>query len=35
LEADTVVLFFFAEQEDMEKERFAIHRAIKQEGIRL
>jgi predicted nucleotidyltransferase len=35
LEYGTVVLFFFAEQADLEKGRFAIHQAIKQEGIRL
>jgi predicted nucleotidyltransferase len=35
LESGTVVLFFFAEQEDLEKGRFAIHQAIKQEGIPL
>jgi predicted nucleotidyltransferase len=35
LECGTVVLFFFAEQEDLDKGRFAIHQAIKEEGIRL
>jgi predicted nucleotidyltransferase len=30
---DTVVLFFFAEQADLETGRFGIHRAIKEEGI--
>jgi predicted nucleotidyltransferase len=35
LEYGIVVLFFFAEQEDLEKGRFAIHEAIRQEGIRL
>ena len=30
---DTVVLFFFAEEADFEAGRFAIHRAIKEEGI--
>ena len=35
LEHNTVVLFFFAEQSDLEEGRFAIHRAIKREGIRL
>jgi len=33
LEHDTVVLFFFAEQADLEAGRFGIHRAIKEEGI--
>jgi predicted nucleotidyltransferase len=33
LEYDTVVLFFFVEQADLEAGRFGIHRAIKQEGI--
>ncbi len=31
---DTAVLFFFAEEKDFEAGRFAIHRAIKSEGIR-
>ena len=31
---NTVVLFFFAEERDFERGRFAIHRAIKSEGIR-
>ncbi len=35
LEYGTVVLFYFAEQGDLQKGRFAIHRAIQQEGIRL
>jgi predicted nucleotidyltransferase len=35
LEYNTVVLFFFAEESDLEAGRFAIHRAIKDEGIRL
>jgi predicted nucleotidyltransferase len=30
---DTVVLFFFAEQADLDAGRFGIHRAIKEEGI--
>ena len=30
---NTVVLFFFAEEKDFETGRFAIHRAIKSEGI--
>jgi hypothetical protein len=33
LEQDTVVLFFFAAQADLEAGRFGIHRAIKEEGI--
>jgi predicted nucleotidyltransferase len=33
LACDTVVLFFFAEQADLEAGRFGIHRAIKEEGI--
>ena len=33
LEYNTVVLFFFATQEDFERGRFGIHRAIKEEGI--
>jgi len=33
LEYDTVVLFFFAEEADLEAGRFGIHRAIKEEGI--
>ena len=35
LDYNTVVLFFFAEERDLEAGRFAIHRAIKLEGIRL
>jgi predicted nucleotidyltransferase len=35
LQHNTVVLFFFAEERDLETGRFAIHRAIKGEGIRL
>ena len=35
LECGTVVLFFFAEQEELEEGRFPIHEVIKQEGIRL
>jgi hypothetical protein len=35
LEYGTVVLFFFAEQKELEDGRFAIRQAIKQEGIRL
>ena len=35
LEHNTVVLFFFAEEDDLEAGRFAIHRSIKREGIRL
>ena len=31
---NTVVLFFFAEEGDLEADRFAIHKAIKREGIR-
>ncbi len=34
LDHSTVVLFFFAEERDFEAGRFAIHRAIKSEGIR-
>ena len=34
LEHNTVVLFFFAEESDLETGRFAIHRSIKTEGIR-
>jgi predicted nucleotidyltransferase len=34
LEHNAVVLFFFAEEKDFETGRFAIHKAIKQEGIR-
>ena len=34
LEHNTVVLFFFAEESDLETGRFAIHRAIKSEGIK-
>ena len=33
LEYNTVVLFFFAEERDLQTDRFAIHRAIKKEGI--
>lgn len=33
LEYDTVVLFFFAEEADLNTGRFGIHRAIKEEGI--
>lgn len=33
LEYNTVVLFFFAEERDLQTDRFAIHRAIKTEGI--
>jgi len=33
LEYDTVVLFFFAEEADLQAGRFGIHRAIKAEGI--
>ena len=33
LEYNTVVLFFFAEERDLQTDRFAIHRAIKAEGI--
>ena len=33
LENDTVVLFYFAEERDLQNDRFAIHRAIKKEGI--
>jgi predicted nucleotidyltransferase len=33
LEFDTIVLFFFAEETDFAAGRFAIHRAIKKEGI--
>lgn len=33
LEFGTVVLFFFAEEADFAAGRFAIHRAIKDEGI--
>jgi len=33
LEHDTVVLFFFAAQADLEAGQFGIHRAIKEEGI--
>ena len=34
LDNNTVVLFFFAEERDLQTDRFAIHRAIKTEGIR-
>lgn len=33
LEFDTVVLFFFAAEADLLAGRFAIHRAIKDEGV--
>jgi predicted nucleotidyltransferase len=33
LERDTVVCFFFAEEADFARGRFAIHRHIKAEGI--
>ena len=33
LDYDTVVLFFFAQEADLEAGRFGIHRAIKEEGI--
>jgi len=33
LENDTLVSFLFASQADFEHGRFAIHRAIKEEGI--
>ena len=33
LDYNTVVLFFFAEERDLRAGRFAIHRAIKEEGI--
>jgi predicted nucleotidyltransferase len=33
LDYNTVVLFFFAEERDLQTDRFAIHRAIKREGI--
>ena len=33
LENDTLVSFLFASQADFEQGRFAIHRAIKEEGI--
>ena len=33
LDYNTVVLFFFAEERDLQAGRFAIHRAIKEEGI--
>ena len=33
LDYGTVVLFFFAEEADLQTGRFAIHRAIKEEGI--
>ena len=35
LEHGSVVLFFFAEQADLEAGRFAIHRDIRQEGVLL
>jgi len=34
LDHNTVVIFFFAEERDFETDRFAIHRAIRREGIR-
>ena len=34
LDHNTVVLFFFVEESDLQRDRFAIHRAIKTEGIR-
>jgi predicted nucleotidyltransferase len=34
LDYNTVVLFFFTEERDFNAGRFAIHRAIKREGIR-
>ena len=34
LDNNTVVLFFFAEERDLQTDRFAIHRVIKTEGIR-
>jgi predicted nucleotidyltransferase len=33
LDHDTVVLFFFATEADFQRGRFAIHRAVKEEGI--
>ena len=33
LDYNTVVLFFFAEESDLQTDRFAIHREIKREGI--
>ncbi len=33
LDYGTPVLFFFAEEADLQTGRFAIHRAIKEEGI--
>jgi predicted nucleotidyltransferase len=33
LQYNTVVLFFFAEERDLQRGRFAIHRAIKKKGI--
>jgi len=33
LECDTVVLFFFAEETELQAGRFGIHRAIQREGI--
>lgn len=35
LEYDTIVTFFFATDGDFQRGRFAIHRDIKTEGIRL
>jgi len=34
LDYNAVVLFFFAEEKDFNAGRFAIHRAIQEEGIR-
>lgn len=33
LDYNTIVLFFFAEETDLQNDRFAIHRSIKSEGI--
>lgn len=35
LDHDAVVLFFFATEADYQRGRFAIHRYIKEEGVRL
>ena len=35
LDHDTVVLFFFATEADFQRGRFAIHRYVKEEGLRL
>jgi predicted nucleotidyltransferase len=35
LDHDTLVTFFFASDADLQQGRFAIHRYIKEEGIRL